>query len=377
MKIDGMGSLSDFVGDFIVYRGLQPADPRLPGFADLHARLGLNASFAPRKNEPEYARVMVEILKHARALGSRADIRRVVFLGDTRLLDSTAFANICAAGGWQGSAFIGSENNQPPATQVEVLPGGQMLFLSNRWRDLDDAFRGFLQTQHVALDEHTAVLIDVDKTALGARGRNAAVIDAARVDAVESTVAALLGDLFDPPAFRALYDEIIQPDFHDFTEDNQDNVAYLCLMVGSGLISRDQLVPMILSGTLRAFQNFADFVDSRQSKLPAALQAIHAEIFERIEAGDPTPFKRFRYNEFRLTCARMGHLPDDAPLTRFLQEEILLTREVRDLAQHARANGALVFALSDKPDEASTPTPELAAQGFAPLHRKKTHLLGN
>jgi hypothetical protein len=143
MKIDGMGSLSDFVGDFIVYRGLQPADPRLPGFADLRARLRLDAPFAPRKNEPEYARVMVEILRRAHALTSRADIRRVVFLGDTRLLDSTAFANICAAGGWQGIAFIGAENGQPPATQVEALPGGQTLFLSNRWPTWMTPFHSF------------------------------------------------------------------------------------------------------------------------------------------------------------------------------------------------------------------------------------------
>lgn len=376
MNIDGMGSLSDFVGDFIVYRNLRPADPRLPGLPQLHAALGLESLFAPRKHEPNYARVMVEILRHARALDSTAEIRRVLFLGDTRLLDSTAFANICEAGGWDGIAFIGAETSAPPQRSLEALPGGRQLYLSNRWSNLDERFRRFLQEHNFPLDVHTALLIDMDKTALGARGRNAGVIDAARVAAVEETVATLLGGKFDPAAFRALYDEVIHPDFHDFTEDNQDNVAYLCLMVGSGLINRDQLVPMIFSGTLRTFQQFAEFVDSRQSRLPPALREIHTEIFERIEAGDPTPFKRFRENEFRQTSARLGCLPDDAPLERFLNEEILLTREVRDLAQTARENGALVFALSDKPDEASLPTPDLAAQGYQPLHRQRTHVLG-
>ncbi len=376
MKIDGMGSLSDFVGDFIVYRNLRPADQRLPGLPQLHATLGLESLFAPRKHEPNYARVMVEILKHARALEAPADIRRVLFLGDTRLLDSTAFANICEAGGWDGVAFIGAETSALPQVSLEALPGGRQLFLSNRWSDLDERFRQFLQQHNIPLDEHTALLIDMDKTALGARGRNASVIDAARVAAVEETVANLLGEQFDPAAFRALYDEIIHPDFHDFTEDNQDNVAYLCLMVGSGLISRDQLVPMIFSGTLRTFEQFAEFVDSRQSKLPPALRDIHNDVFERIEAGDPTPFKRFRENEYRQTIARLGCLPNDAPMARYLSEEILLTREVRDFAQTARQHGALVFALSDKPDEASLPNPHLAAQGALPLHRQRTHILG-
>lgn len=376
MKVDGMCALSDFVGDFIAYRNLRPADPRLPGLDDLREALGLQTAFAPRKHEPDYARVVVEILKRARALDSKSEIRRVLFVGDTRLLDSTAFANICAASGWAGVAFIGAENGDPAAAKVEPLPGGGALYLSNRWASLDAEFRHFLAAQNFSIDAQTAVLIDMDKTALGARGRNAATIDNARVAAVEETVAALLGDRYDAAAFRALYDEVIHPDFHDFTEDNQDNVAYLCLMVGSGLITRDQLVPMIFSGTLRRFDQFAEYVDSRQSTLPPALRAIHAEIFANMQAGDPTPFKPFRYTEFRLTSARLGCLPDEAPLEQFLSEEILLTREVRDFALECKSRGALVFALSDKPDEASIPTPELAAHGFAPLHRKKTHVLG-
>ncbi len=376
MKVDGMCALSDFIDDNIAFRGLRPADPRLPRLEDLREALGLDSAFAPRKNEPDYARVVVEILKRARALDSDAEIRRVLFLGDTRLLDSTAFANICAAGGWDGIAFIGSENSDPAAAKVENLPGGQKLYLSNRWADLVAGFRQFIADQDFPMDAQTALLIDMDKTALGARGRNAAPIDNARVAAVEETVAGLLGDRFDPAAFRAAYDELVQPVYHDFTEDNQDNVAYLCLILGSGLVAREKLIEYINTGTLREFQQFIDFVDARKEKLPAALQTIHAEIFANVEAGDPTPFKPFRYNEFRATTARLGCLPDDAPREQFLSHEILLTREVRDFALVCKSYGALVFALSDKPDEASIPTPELAAQGFVPLHRKKTHVLG-
>ncbi|GAB4503170.1 MAG: hypothetical protein Fur0043_01620 [Anaerolineales bacterium] len=377
MKPYGLSALADFWGDFIVYRNLKPADPRLPALGDLRGKLELPAGLVPRKNEPDYARVMTVILSQARQLTAPgADIRRIVFLGDTRLLDSTAFANLCTAGGWPGLAFIGSETTAPFETQTERMDGGQILYLSNRWAALDDAFREFASGQGFPVDEHTALLIDMDKTALGARGRNAKVIDHTRVQAVEETVAGLLGEAFDLPAFRTAYDLLVQPEFHPFTADNQDYLAYTCLILGSGLETLEGLVSKIRVGEMRDFHQFIAEVDARASGLSPHLSAIHREIFANVQAGDPTPFKQFRYNEFRLTSARMGWLPEDAPLERLLSEEILITREVRDLALDWQAQGALVFGLSDKPDEASLPGPELAAQGFVPLHRKRTHSVG-
>lgn len=377
MKLYGISALSDFWGDFIVYRNLKPADPRLPALGDLRRELGLSPGVVPRKNESDYARVMVKILEQARNLTAPgADIRRVVFLGDTRLLDSTAFANICAAGGWPGVAFIGSETSAPFEVKAETLPGGQTLYLSNRWAALDGAFREFVAEQGFPVDEHTALLIDMDKTALGARGRNAAVIDNVRLQAVQETVAGLLGGGFDPQGFHAAYELLVQPQFHPFTGDNQDYLAYICLILGSGLENLASLVSRMRVGEMREFRHFIAEVEARSSALSPSLAAIHEEIFANVQAGDPTPFKPFRYNEFRLTSARMGCLPSDAPLERLLNEEILITREVRDLALDWRARGALIFGLSDKPDEASLPTPELAAQGYVPLHRKQTHVVG-
>ncbi|MGQ9834059.1 MAG: hypothetical protein ACUVRJ_09740 [Candidatus Villigracilaceae bacterium] len=163
MKLYGLSALSDFWGDFIVYRNLKPADPRLPALGELRGKLNLSPGVVPRKNETDYARVVVEILEQARNLTAPgADIRRVVFLGDTRLLDSTAFANLCAAGGWPGVAFIGSETTAPFAAQTELMPGGQALYLSNRWAALDGAFREFVAEQGFPVDEHTALLIDIE-----------------------------------------------------------------------------------------------------------------------------------------------------------------------------------------------------------------------
>ena len=192
-----------------------------------------------------------------------AAIRRAIFVGDTRLLNSTAFANICAAGGWPGIAFIGSENDSPPDVELETTRAGQTLFLSNRWADLDGPFREFVANRSFPIDEQTVLLIDMDKTALGARGRNASTIDNARVAAVEQTVATFLGDRFDPGKFRVAYDLLVQPEFHAFTGDNQDYVAYICLILGSGVEQLGGLVNRIRAGELRTFPQFIAEVDAR------------------------------------------------------------------------------------------------------------------
>jgi hypothetical protein len=377
MKVYGMASVSDFIDDLIVYRNLKPADNRLPGLDDLRGKVGIAQGIIPRKNEADYARVVAEILRSAMALNSKSGIERIVFIGDTRLLDSTAFTNICDAGSWRGIAFIGSENNLDEKHEVENISSSKCLFLSNRWAALDSSFRDFVYEQIFAVDERTALLIDLDKTALGARGRNSSSIDNARVQAVFDTVSSTLRSQFNEQEFRKAYDEIIKPEFHPFTEDNQDYVAYLCLILGSGLISFDHLAGSIHGGGQKSFAKFIEAINARRSELPAGLRKIHDQIYINVQAGDPTPYKQFRHNEYRITQARMGFLPEKTPIEKLLKQEIVLTREVYDLANDWKARGALVFGLSDKPDEASLPTHEEVREGCLPLHRKRTHLCGS
>ena len=104
--------------------------------------------------------------------------------------------------------------------------------------------------------------------------------------------------------------------------------------------------------------------------------ALHDDIYRRVLAGDLTPFKAFRRREYQETVSRMGHLPDDAHLAQRLVEEICMTREVLEACEWLKARGCLLVALSDKPDEATTPSPALAAQGYPPLHRTPTHVIG-
>ncbi|MCJ7549262.1 MAG: hypothetical protein MUQ30_06245, partial [Anaerolineae bacterium] len=232
MKNYGLSSISTFLGDNIVYRNLQPMDDRLPAFADIAARLGMNATAIPRKSEPDYARVMATLLREARSLeGSDAAIEWLVYVGDTRLNDGTAFTNLCRAGGWPGIAFIGSEKQGQPAKVELAQESGYTLYLANRWTMLED-FESHCRQQGVTFDAHTAIILDLDKTTLGARGRNDHVINAARLEAVRKTVQELLGVAFGAAGFESSYSLLNEIEFHPFTTDNQDYVAYLCLILG-------------------------------------------------------------------------------------------------------------------------------------------------
>jgi hypothetical protein len=384
MKIYGRTSVYEFLGDYLVYRSLIPLDRRLPSLADVREQAGVPERVAPRKSEPAYARVIVELLRAARRLESprpAAQIERLIYVGDTRMNDGIAFSNIVRAGGWPGLAFIASENDEPEEVEIsEQLDG--TLYLANRWAAISEpasgpSFEQFCGEQDFAIDEHTAIIVDLDKTALGARGRNDHVINQARVEAVRRTVGDLLGDAFDPHAFQAAYDELNQSEFHPFTADNQDYLAYICLTLGSGLYHVGSVVEAVRAGRMTSFLQFIAEVDERSDNLPTSLREIHDGVYDRVQAGDPTPFKAFRYNEYHATVERMDCLDDDAAVEDLLAHEIVITQEVREAALRWRARGALLFGLSDKPDEASVPTKELADEGFQSIHRVETHAVGD
>jgi hypothetical protein len=203
------------------------------------------------------------------------------------------------------------------------------------------------------------------------------VIDGARVAAIEATVADALGEAFDRERFRKAYTTINVARYHPFTADNQDNVAYICLMLGGGVSDLSTLISQIESNQLKTFRDFMDRVDAEAELLPSpGLRSLHDDIYGRVRADDQTPFKAFRRREYRETVARMGCLRDDAPQERMLAEEICITRELLEAAEWLRRRGCLLTALSDKPDEATMPTPELVARGYLPLHRVAAHIVG-
>jgi hypothetical protein len=55
LKVYGTASIADVLGDFVAYRGLRPADVRLPGLEQIAP------GPVPRKGSAEYARVAVAL----------------------------------------------------------------------------------------------------------------------------------------------------------------------------------------------------------------------------------------------------------------------------------------------------------------------------
>ncbi|MFZ2488481.1 MAG: hypothetical protein WAZ19_10195 [Anaerolineae bacterium] len=373
MQTSTTSSLYEIFGDLVILRNLQPFDPRLPGLAEAWQAMGLPNARIPRKHEPDYARASVWFVREARKLEQPdTPIRELLFIGDTAMADGNAFRNLARMGGWPGWCFIGNEKlNAAPALVREA----DNVTLGNRWALLAD-WLAAVQAAGAQLDAGTAVVIDMDKTAIAARGRNAHVIDAARVEGVELTVADSLGDAFQRERFLHAYKTLGDPSFHPFTADNQDYLAYICLVISAGVIELPDLVAQVQAGEMRSFEQFIGWADGQMAAAHPGLQAVHGEVYPLVQAGDPTPFKAFRRNEYRRTAARFNHLPMDAPVDALLAEEICITEEVRAVALWLKQRGCLLLTMSDKPDEATTPTPALAAQGYQPLHRLPTVVVG-
>ena len=216
------------LGDFVVYRNLEPADERLLGLTEIWPEIGLSSCRIPRKLEPDYAIAVVHFLDQAQALRfPNRPLKRLLYIGDTVMNDGTAIANL-----GQHRPILGIICAERPreAKKVNVNQG---VMTANRWGALRE-FVPFVTKEGFPFDGEMAAIIDLDKTAMGGRGRNDGVIDAARVEAVRRTMAEVLGSQFDVKRFRTIYDELNQPPYHPFTADNQDYLAYICLMIGGG-----------------------------------------------------------------------------------------------------------------------------------------------
>ena len=162
------------------------------------------------------------------------------------------------------------------------------------------------------------------------------------------------------------------------TKDNQDYLAYICLVITSGMLTMDELEKEVLDGSLTSFDQFTRLVDMRMLLNAGGgegLRQAHDAVVMSVRNGDPTPFKRFRRQEFVETVGRMGCMEDDAPVADMLAQEITLTEEVYALAEWLRGRGCIVMCLSDKPDEASIPDPRHETD-LPPIHKAETHRVG-
>jgi hypothetical protein len=375
------------LGDLVVYRNLEPCDARVPGLSKLRSRLGLEPGRIPRKAEPEYAAVVVQILRAAQALRLPGrPPERLLYLGDTVMNDRGAILNLRAYLPTLG--FLGcDEAGEPRHIQTD-----EVVMTANRWDALVDFVRwvegrGFVSSTGLwraqsgrlgyCLDEETAAVIDLDKTAFGARGRNDGTIDAARVEAVRRTAEEVLGGAFDEATFLPIYNELKRPAYHPFTADNQDYLTYICLMASANVYPFGQLLDDLAAGRLASFAQFIETCNQKMCQEEGRrLLPVHREVYDSFRQGDPTPFKSFRYREYQATVARMDALPDETEPSELLKREIVLTPEVLDVARLLKERGVLLFGLTDKPDESSIPRPGLAQKGYLPLHRVKMKVMG-
>ncbi len=373
IQITGEASLYDFLGDLVVYRNLEPTDKRLPGLKEIWPNLEMESYRIPRKMEPIYAKVVLYLIERAQALRlPQKKLERLLYIGDTRMNDGTAIRNFRALGNLEVSGFICKED-MASDKDVEVQND---IFYANRWRALVD-FLSYLRGEGFSIDEATVAVIDMDKTAIGARGRNDKAIDRARVEAVQRTVEEVLGGEFQENEFRPIYDELNQPPYHPFTADNQDNLAYISLMLSAGIYDFQAFLSDLSKGNLKTFSEFVEICGKRLETIgPRELRKVHDEVKGNLSIGDPTPFKSFRYKEYETTLAHMQASAPSKDLASVLAEDIVTTKEVADLAHFLREQGALLFTISDKPDEASVPRDELRARGFLPLHQIATKVVG-
>ncbi len=355
--------LSDYLADRIVYRNLVPSDPSLPPLVEAWEKIGLERYRVPRKTEPAYAAMIMHLLNEAQRARGGEPLRDLLFIGDTALNDGTAARNVGNYLPLRG--FIGADRLK----EDEQITLDGRIYIANRWRSLP-AWLDWVQSEGIACDERTAILFDIDKTFIGARGRNDQVIDGVRVEAAKQTVIEALGGGFDETRFRRIYDELAQPKYHSsITADNQDYLVYISLMVMGDVFPADEFWTELEAGRLTGFIQFVTLCDGRRDRMEPGLASAHAEVVANVRRGDPTPFKSFRHREYYVTVSRMDCLPDDAGRAELLQSEIVFTEEVGQAAQWLIDRGVLTFGISDKPDEASTPPAEVAGTGAQPIHR--------
>ncbi len=340
-------TIADLTGDTVIYRDLEACDPALPRLAELRAGLRMPAGPPPRKRDRDYARVVLALARRAQALRGGAPLKALAVIGDTEN-DRLLTEHLNALGELPAYGFIGED--RPVAPENLVWQGA--VGVATRWH-LIEPWAARLRAQGLAWG-HTAMLIDIDKTLLGPRGRSDGAIDDARAEGALAVASALAGPGLDVAAFRRTYTELCRKEWHGFTLDNQDYVAATALLSVAGAIELEDLRTAVLTGEALSF---ATLLNTITPDVPPWLMGLHTELRERVAAGDPTPFKAFRRAELSATLARMA------------DGRLALCGVLFDLCTRLASEGALCLAASDKPAESALPDAEQLAVGMLPLHR--------
>ncbi len=337
------GKLSDIFGRRIVFRELNPVDRDLPQFSEIKKVFSLKR--LPRKKDAEYAKALSYIFSKA------GSFKKVFYIGDTLMSDASVIENFANLSIYEVFGVITREG------ELDGFSEKKHFVVSGSWSALGDVISVF-EKKHFAIDEETVLVIDIDKTAIGVRGRNDSAIDKARLDAIKELASEIFGNI-DEEKFSAAYECANRKEFFYITEDNQDIVSLLSFFIYDGVVSETDLK----SGK---FKNALHLIET-VSPGNTLLKGISLKVLENIKNGNPTAFPEFRRKEFLKTIARTDFLPDETPLSDLLLEEILITGEVYDAALYAKKRGALVFGVSDKPALSTMPQ---KGEGLPPVYKK-------
>lgn len=376
ISVMGQIKLSDVYGDLVIYRNLEPLDKRIKGLRRAAGRMGVMNDSIPRKHDEDYAAATIWFIEEAQQLREvPKNIKELLVIGDSAYNDGHAFRNVCELSRWDGACFIGAEAfDDKPRGDLDAETN---IYMANRWGALA-TWASWLVEQEYRINEETAVIVDIDKTLLGARGRNDHMIDQARLKGIYRTLDAVLGNRFDRAAFERQYSELSEAKYNHITEDNLDYLVYACLVINATLIQFDELVGQVDGGSIDNFPQFVRWVNSRMINGASAgekLRQVHESVMTGLHVGDPTPFKRLREQEFISTAALMGNSTNSSDVEDLLEDEIVITNEVIQISRWFQDRGCLLLCMSDKPSESACPDPQVM-RDMLPLHRIKTNLVG-
>ncbi|RRR66563.1 MAG: hypothetical protein EI684_20540 [Candidatus Viridilinea halotolerans] len=345
--MDYTTTIADLTGDAVLYRDLEPCDAALPRLATLRTALRMPpATMPPRKRDRDYARLALALALAARRHYGGPPLTALAVIGDTEN-DRLLATHLAALGELPTYGFIGED--RPVA--AESIAWQTNIATATRWH-LIHAWAATLEERGVNWAS-TALLIDLDKTLLGPRGRSDGAIDDARAEGA-LVIAHTIYPQLDVPAFRRNYAELCRQEWHGYTLDNQDYVVATALFAAAGALD---LVALRRAIDAERTPTFAEELQASAAQLPSGLLPLHQELSSRVADGDPTPFKAFRRAELTATLERMA----DGRLT--------LCSEIYHLGLRLKAQGTLCLAASDKPTESAIPSAEQQALGMLPLHR--------
>ena len=345
--------LNDIYEDYIVFRELNPIKKSLPQFNEIQSKLGF--SHLPRKKENplDYVKALSYIFQSVRPF------QKILYIGDTNMSDGGVIKAFTALRTYQIVGIITQEEKE---NKIEFEGN---IVKSTKWMNMKHILK-MVEDNGFHIDYNTVVIIDIDKTFIGARGRNDKAIDNARMDAIIS-IAKKIFPSFDRETFSQIYSTINAKKFYPLTNDNQDIVSIISIVIYSGAISLKQFEKAFELGIIK---NPISFFGSCKIK-NELLENIVENVKNNIKMKNPTPFPTFRNEEFKSTIERMDFLTDNTPKEKLLKEEIMITKEVYEVGEIAKMNKAVVFGVSDKPILSSVPK---VYSLLKPIYEKETKL---